>query len=406
MKNNKGITLIALVLTIVIIMILVGVSIGYLDKSGLLTSAKESKESDIIGHEKEHIEVAYNSAFVKKLGENINKDDLQEELDIALGENITTVTGTGTLKVKFEETQHVYKVYPDGTVEKQDINPNLLDASDLYASANTYFGWDVINYAETLPAELQDTEWQLFYAGALEGQSEERIYLISKLYVKNTVLPSKNGAKPIATNGSSYTARFGSGVSDGIMPQYTSGSNLITQTQLQALNSDYFKDYTSTGNNMRVVAYMMDTTTWSPFATSSNGYAEYAIGGPTIELLFKAYNKYKGTAYESDAISSTGYQVRKTSSDIFENSISDALETTNTPYVIQNSLQASCYWLASPSYLNTNNLLVAWYNGKVDRYAYYDGNAGFRPIVLLNSNFQLEKTKDSNENNVFRIVAK
>ena len=41
---------------------------------------------------------------------------------------------------------------------------------------------------------------------------------------------------------------------------------------------------------MKVVAYMLDTGIWKKFAKEN--VADYAIGGPTVELFFKAYNEY------------------------------------------------------------------------------------------------------------------
>ena len=44
MKSNKGITLVALVITIIILLILAGVSIATLSDSGLFQKAKEAGE--------------------------------------------------------------------------------------------------------------------------------------------------------------------------------------------------------------------------------------------------------------------------------------------------------------------------------------------------------------------------
>ena len=43
-KNNKGITLVALVITIVILLILAGISISALTNTGLFEKAKEAKQ--------------------------------------------------------------------------------------------------------------------------------------------------------------------------------------------------------------------------------------------------------------------------------------------------------------------------------------------------------------------------
>ena len=43
--------------------------------------------------------------------------------------------------------------------------------------------------------------------------------------------------------------------------------------------------------------------------------------------------------------------------------------------------------------------------GFLSNYISYGGSKfGFRPLVLLDSNFTLEKTKDSNGNDAFKIV--
>ena len=63
MKSNKGITLIALVVTIVVLLILAGVSISMLTgENGIITQAQNAKERTEIGEEKEAISVAYSGA--------------------------------------------------------------------------------------------------------------------------------------------------------------------------------------------------------------------------------------------------------------------------------------------------------------------------------------------------------
>ena len=61
---------------------------------------------------------------------------------------------------------------------------------------------------------------------------------------------------------------------------------------------------------MKDVAYMMDTKAWNSKFLDSNK-ADYCIGGPSVELLFKSYNEKYKTAFESQASSANGYQIRK-----------------------------------------------------------------------------------------------
>ena len=58
-KRNKGITLIALVITIIILLILAGVTIVTLTgENGILTRASEASEKTSIGQEIEQIKLA------------------------------------------------------------------------------------------------------------------------------------------------------------------------------------------------------------------------------------------------------------------------------------------------------------------------------------------------------------
>ena len=124
LKNTKGITLIALVVTIVVLLILAGVSINLvLDNNGIIQKSKEARSETIVADEKSKVEMAYLSAALKKLGDTVTAEELQEELDSSVGAGKTVVTsnGDGTLNVLFNETGHNYNV-DEGTVEKVEID--------------------------------------------------------------------------------------------------------------------------------------------------------------------------------------------------------------------------------------------------------------------------------------------
>ena len=76
LKNKKGITLVALVVTIIVLIILAGVSINLvLGENGIITKATDAKENTIIGQEKEQVELANVSAAVKKLGDDVTSGE-------------------------------------------------------------------------------------------------------------------------------------------------------------------------------------------------------------------------------------------------------------------------------------------------------------------------------------------
>ncbi len=124
LKSNKAITLIALVVTIVVLLILAGISLNLvLGNNGLIKKSKYAKEETTVADEKEKVEMAYVSAALKKLGDTVTAEELQEELDSSVGAGKTVVTsnGDGTLNVLFNETGHNYNV-DEGTVEKVEID--------------------------------------------------------------------------------------------------------------------------------------------------------------------------------------------------------------------------------------------------------------------------------------------
>ncbi len=119
-QKNKGITLIALVITIIVLLILAGVTIATLTgDNGILTRATEAKENTVVAQEKEQVEIAYESATINKLGETITERELQNELDKNIPDKtIVTENGDGTLNVLFTDTENSYNV-DNGKVEEE-----------------------------------------------------------------------------------------------------------------------------------------------------------------------------------------------------------------------------------------------------------------------------------------------
>ena len=117
-KNKKGITLIALVVTIVVLIILAGISIGVLGgEDGLIEQAKKAKEETEISEEKELLGRATVQAAGKDVYGNIEEEALQKELDKEAGEGKAEVTDIGEeFEVIFKEKDRYYIVDKDGNI--------------------------------------------------------------------------------------------------------------------------------------------------------------------------------------------------------------------------------------------------------------------------------------------------
>ena len=119
--RNKGITLIALVITIIVLLILAGVSIATLTgQNGILTRATDSKTQTEIAEEKEAISLAYSGAVAEKRGTgDITASDLNREFGTN-GTNATATDGTnGEITVTFDPpSNRVYTIDSNGNISE------------------------------------------------------------------------------------------------------------------------------------------------------------------------------------------------------------------------------------------------------------------------------------------------
>lgn len=112
-KNVSGITLISLVVTIIVLLILAGVSISILSgDNSILMQATRAKEKTIVGQEQEQVKLAYMSAMDYNSASTVDEESLRKELDKYTGEGKTEITdnGNGTLNVKFYDTNNYYTI--------------------------------------------------------------------------------------------------------------------------------------------------------------------------------------------------------------------------------------------------------------------------------------------------------
>ena len=110
MKEKRGITLIALVVTIVVLLILAGVSISMLGgKNGIIKQAQDAKEETIKAKEKETISLA-KTAIISR-GEKVEQENLQEEIDLIEGQGkVNVILGEDLVSVEiyFTDTKNTY----------------------------------------------------------------------------------------------------------------------------------------------------------------------------------------------------------------------------------------------------------------------------------------------------------
>ena len=124
-KKERGITLIALAVTIIVMLILAGVTIASLiSENGIIKQAQQVKTKNEISKEKEDISRAITASLLKNGDGKIELNDLQDELNKENGEGKTEVADGGDMyEILFKETNRLYTIdKEDNTISQQEIS--------------------------------------------------------------------------------------------------------------------------------------------------------------------------------------------------------------------------------------------------------------------------------------------
>ena len=125
-EKENGITLIALVITIIVLLILAGITIAALSgDNGILTRAIDAKNKTEGAQEEEGVGIAVLSVASEKNGnQDLDQASLQKEIDKQFGEGEATVTdnGDGTFTVSFTDSKRDYNITSNGVEKGIDWN--------------------------------------------------------------------------------------------------------------------------------------------------------------------------------------------------------------------------------------------------------------------------------------------
>lgn len=132
----KGITLVSLIITVIILLILAGVGIGLFGGDGLIQKARVAREQTEIEDEKEIVETSVVEAVSINRYGNIEKSELEVYIQKNANERPTEVIeDVGILYAHFKDTDRYYKVEDDG-----DVSNPIEKESDEYAGDITKGG--------------------------------------------------------------------------------------------------------------------------------------------------------------------------------------------------------------------------------------------------------------------------
>ncbi len=301
--------------------------------------------------------------------------------DYETGYNITDYVW---IKVE-DSVQDGSRIFKFNLNDKATVEEKSIDATEVASNPEKYYGKEVTNYTESSGSGVK---WKIFYS------DRANIYLIADDYIPYDSIPySTKDGSPTAhkpNRGSTDYEAYFIDISD----DYT-GSASITEEKIQKLNSKYFEYLTTNGktsasDNMKAVAYMLDTEAWKNFKGEN---ADYAIGCPTNEIFINSYKQmHEDSQLEYQVSDEFGYKYRNGSSGSWINYIESVVFNPDDPlYVITDNSKATSMWLASPSGAGAPNVVGVNYDGAMNIPYCNSTNIGFRPLVCLNSSVKLEE---------------
>ena len=118
MKDNKGITLLALAVTIVVLLILTSIGIKLaLGNNGIIGEAKNAKEQAEIDEEKGIVKRATTVSLIRSKGSKVEQDTLEKALNDETGEGKTEVSDVGDVfEIVFIDSNRYYEVDSEGNI--------------------------------------------------------------------------------------------------------------------------------------------------------------------------------------------------------------------------------------------------------------------------------------------------
>ena len=352
-KGSKGITLVALVITVIVLLILAGVTIATLTgNNGILTRASEAKNESEESAIREKIKLCALSSRINTSGD-ISYTTLIEELDRTFGQNKYSINPQNANTSEW-------------TVTVNNVSELIIGRQPTLANVITSENYgDSVNYSAN-----GINDWKIFY------NDGNNIFLITSDYLNNTKIPN-----------------IGISV-EGINKVFWTEKDLIYKGS-EDINKNIAKKYmlscldTCKKNNinMRIVAGLLDTNKWEDFVDKN--VAETAIGSPTLEMFCASWNQKGYVKLYCDNFDNKGYYIGGNSKPTsFKYEILNNVGYNDTLYYpYKAATEDGCfgYILSSPSASDNAHIMRISSAGNVN-YRWWSAPAdGLRPIVCLKS---------------------
>ena len=395
LKKQKGITLIALVVTIVVLLILAGVTISLLlDENGIIAKSKDARNANRAGAIKEEITLWKADKFAADngAGSHESMDDFLARLKtrgLISDEDIATIKDTRKLQVGKEtivfpsDSKTLVQAFRDNEIKVGDyLNYNdYVDETKTYTTTTNENGWADQKYTAT-----KNTYWQVL---GLDSTGE-KLMLISQSPIKKgmkTDTTAKDWEKsPYLVLKGAYAYVNCKTILNNISGIYS--TSLGTAQSLTAEEINRLIGVTVDYTNKKVYANTDSSTNIDKMGVLGNQYTYKSSDYTPESYINNKTNATEGT--KTDPATAYYYQWGNLT-------IDDALKTMLFSGTTSDANLAKAYWLASPAVLAVSDGAIfgpgAVNNGYVYAGCEVFGSGGFwradgfgvRPIVYLNS---------------------
>lgn len=375
--NNNGITLLALVITIIILLILAGVSISVLGgQNGIIKNATESKKQSEIGEIIDKVRIDIADEQIEKKNAGIASSELEKILN-----KYGNLTGEGTILDKILETEKGYKI------PVKEIWSGTLVVEPLNLQVGDYIKYNV-TYTDvyTLYSFTAENGWRVLAPGTDNGDGT-----VTGLKLISTGIPVKlnyNGfniktkeyseTNPILGNWAGNTKQ---------REKYANKFNLS--------NNNYNNQYAAAGLYYNFKKIKFD----QGINASQNEGCYNAVNGKTTGTLSET-EFIAGGAEEVHALTLAEINEARGESDLTNTPLNEnsgakglfyltALEDYG--YTKTNMSTSPNYFLASPVIENTNSLNCVDDKGQLT--SVFSVNYGVRTVISLPPDFEVEKVE-------------
>ena len=221
LNKNKGITLVALVITIVILLILAGISISALTQTGIFGKAKQAEQRSKEAQEEENATLGtYENEIDKYVGKNNGNNESNEKKTVAdnIGKVLSTEKNIELQDIKGNKivVPAGFKIVSDGTTSNaQTVDKGIVVEDTTGTATNgSQFVWvpvGTITKADGTTTTINLDRYTFDTNGNETAQGENVVdtYYSETASKGNTVAKSITDFKSsVATNGGYYIGRY------------------------------------------------------------------------------------------------------------------------------------------------------------------------------------------------------